>query len=195
MISKPTEDALYLIEMDEKCGSPIAAHQEFLHLDLDFPEPKYFRWHLSYRNDDPQQVEVEVGQGTLSPMQNTALLLHRASEVAGGAVKLLPKYHYCPVLIGRDGNAVPLYEFVEALDASTDYDKIETELPNLTYAQIHGSLMFLRKVAQFNIGDIDIDALEDEQLFNDEVFVDELKRAFADREKLRVLSFDKPDNR
>jgi hypothetical protein len=191
-IRTATNDTL-LIELDDRCAMPIRV-QRILDSELEFPEPKYFRWHLKKRGNDPEDLDVEFGEGTLSPPQNIALLLYRASKATGDYVKLLPSYHFCPALIGDDDKMVGLYHFVEVLDGIIDYDKIKEELPNLSYAQINGSMMFLRKVAQFNIKDIDIDELEDEQFEDDPVFLDELKRAFADQETTRVLSVDKRDN-
>lgn len=192
-IKTATRDA-FLIELDDRCGMPTGV-QPIVDAELEFPEPKYFRWRLKRRSDEAEDVDVEFGQGILSPPQNIALLLYRASKATGDYVKLLPSCHFCPALMGDDGNIVGLYQFVEVLDGIVDYDRIREELPSLSYAQISGSLMFLRKVAQFNIKDIDIDELEDEQLENDAAFVDTLKQAIADREKTRVLNFDERDNR
>lgn len=182
-----------LIELDDRCLIPTSVHG-IAHAELEFPEPKFFRWYIRSHSDDAEDVNVEFGQGTLSPMQNIALLFYRASKATGDYVKLLPSHHFCPLLIGSDEKPVGLYQFVEVLDAIIDYDRIRDELPNLSYAQINGSLMFLRKVAQCNIHDIDIDELEDEKLESDAGFIDEVKRAVADQETTRVLNFDKRDD-
>jgi hypothetical protein len=192
IVTTGKRDAL-LLELDEKCSVPISL-QEALLADLEFPEQKYFRWHLQYRSDDPDEVNVEFGHGTLSPLQNIVLLLYRASRSAGDYVKLMPKYRFCPVLLNEDQSVVPLYEFVEVLDGITEYDKIKAELPGLSYAQINGALMFLRKVAQFNSADVDIDDLEDDRTTNDQNFIEELRQALFDQEKTRVLDFREHDN-
>ena len=188
MILKQEQDDVYLLEMDERCLFPVTGY-EVSDSELEYPEPNYFRWRCIVHTDDPQDISVEFGQGTLSPAQNTVLLLHRASEATGGYVRLPSECYYCPVLFGHDDSIVPLFEFVEVLDTVVDYDKIKDELPSLSYAQIHGSLMFLRKVAQFNITDKDID----EELADESTFLDDLRRAFADQEKTRVLSFNERD--
>src|SRR5437764_6184681 len=150
MILKKEQDDMYLFELDRRCAFPVGASKVLLDAELGYNDASYFRWSRTFYNDDPNDICVEVGQGLLSPLQNTALLLHRASEATGGYVKLLPQCHYCPVLIDAHDKAVPLFEFVEVLDGIIDYDQIKEELPSLSYAQIHGSMLFLRKVAQFN---------------------------------------------
>jgi hypothetical protein len=187
-----TRDA-FRIELDDRCAIPTRV-EDIMDSELEFTEPRYFRWHIRTRRDDPEDVDIEFGEGTLSPQQNIALLLYRASKATGEYVKLLPRCNFCPVLIDENANLVGLYQFVEVLDGIVDYDKIKEELPSLSYAQINGSMMFLRKVAQFNINDIDIDELEDERLENDAAFVEELKRAVTDREITRVLDFNKRDD-
>lgn len=101
-----------------------------------------------------------------------------------------PAFHYIPVIIGDGGRAVPLYQFVEVLDEIVDYDSVIAELPHLSYAQVGGAISFLRKIAQFNPRNIDIDYIEDQQLSEDPVFVEELRKALADKETSRVLSRD-----
>ncbi|MGZ8842598.1 MAG: hypothetical protein ACXW18_02980 [Pyrinomonadaceae bacterium] len=112
------------------------------------------------------------------------------SEATGGYVQLRPEYQYVPVLIGDDGEAVPLYHFVEVLDGLVAYDQIRQELPTLSYVQIDGALSFLRRVAQYNPREIDFDALEDEEIRSNPAFLNELRRALADKETSRVLNRD-----
>jgi hypothetical protein len=56
--------------------------------------------------------------------------------------------------------------------------------------QIDGAISFLRKVAQYNPHEIDFDAMEDEEIRSDPAFLDELRRALADKETSRVLNRD-----
>jgi hypothetical protein len=118
------------------------------------------------------------------------LAFQRISKTTGGYVRILPELSWCPVLIGSDQRIIPLYQVVEAIDGLVDYDAIREEFPTLSYAQIHGALSFLRKIAQLNIKGIDIDEMEDEELAQDENFMTELRRGFADQEISRVLNFD-----
>lgn len=192
IVTTSRRDAL-ILELDEKCMVPTALH-ELAHAEVEFPEPEYFRWYVHGQRDESDDVTVEVGHCTLSPLQNIALLLYRASKSTGNYVKLLPKYHFCPALISDDQSVLGLYQFVEVLDEITDYDKIKTELPSLSYAQINGALMFLRKIAQFNIDDADMDDLEDEYIAKDPEFIGELRQALADQETTRVLDFSKRDD-
>jgi uncharacterized protein (DUF433 family) len=110
-----------------------------------------------------------------------------ASQATGDYVKFLPKYHYCPILIGNDDRRVALYEFVEALDGAVDYDQLKEEFPNLSFAQINGAISFLRKITQFNTQGIDIDEMEDLETANDPHLIEALKKAIVDQETSRVL--------
>jgi hypothetical protein len=120
-------------------------------------------------------------------------LFSKCSDATGGYVQLRPEYKYIPVLVGNDGQPVPLFHVVEVLDEFTDYSQIHNEMPTLSYAQINGAVAFLRKLAQQNPHDIDIDKIEDEVLAHDEVFLEELRSAFADSETTRVLNFSERD--
>ncbi|MGH9427954.1 MAG: hypothetical protein ACRD2L_16845, partial [Terriglobia bacterium] len=102
---------------------------------------------------------------------------------------------YCPFLHGSDEKPVFLYELVEVIDGVIDYDEIKEELPTLSVAQISGAIAFLRKVAQFNSDDVDLDELEDLKLAQDETFLNELRAALADQETMRVLNFPQSDSR
>jgi hypothetical protein len=110
------------------------------------------------------------------------------SRSTGGYVKLQPEHGFVPVLIGNDGVPVALFELVEVLDEIIDYDKLKSEFPNLSYSQINGGILFLRKVAQVNAYDIDWDEIEDEMLEQEYGFLDELRNALADQETSRVLN-------
>ena len=121
---------------------------------------------------------------------HTLLAFSNFSEATGGYVQLRPEYQYVPVLIGDDGEAVPLYHFVEVLDGLVEYDQVRQQLPTLSYVQIDGAISFLRKVAQYNPREIDFDALEDEEIRSNPAFLDELRHALADKETSRVLNRD-----
>jgi len=137
--------------------------------------------------------EVERKLRTLYLMQNAAVmlgLLSRCSDETGGYVQLLPQYHYVPVLIGTENNIVPLYELVEVMDDVLDYEVVLRQFPHLTYAQVGGAISFLRKIAQSNPTNIDIDEIEDAAMTSDPAFLDELRTALADEEISRVLNRD-----
>lgn len=124
---------------------------------------------------------------------NVLDLLVKASEITGSYVELSPEFYFCPVLKDNVGRVVPLYEFVEILDELIDYEDIKKELPTFSFAQINGAISFLRKVAQFNTADIDIDTVMDEDLVQDHSFLDELRQGLADQESNYVLNLDQPN--
>jgi hypothetical protein len=99
----------------------------------------------------------------------------------------MPDFHHLPVLIGTDGQSVPLFYVLEVLDESLNYENVLEQLPTLSYVQIVGALAFLRKVVQANSSGIDFDAVEDYQLSNDTDFIGVLREAIADKEIARVL--------
>lgn len=158
------------------------------------------------QRESRQQLVVQLGTGadtltcdlkrilqTVNTAQQTAHVLitfSRFSEATGGHVQLRPEYQYVPVLIGDDGEAVPLYHFVEVLDGLVAYDQIKQQLPTLSFTQIDGAISFLSKVAQYNPHNIDFDALEDEAIRSDPAFLNELRRALDDKETSRVLNRD-----
>jgi chitinase len=113
-------------------------------------------------------------------------LFSRCSDSTGGFVTMRPEHYYIPEL----GSSIPLYHFIEVLDEVLDYASVIEELPNLSYAQVGGAISFLRKMAQCNPCNIDIDKIEDEQLSEDPLFLEELRKALADEETSRVLTSD-----
>lgn len=117
--------------------------------------------------------------------------LTTASESTGGYVKFVPEFAHCPVLLGNDGQPVALFEFIEAIDGVIDYESLKEELPTLSFAQINGAILFLRKAAQFNTEGIDIDEVEDLEAANDPHLIEALKQAIADQETARVLDYSK----
>lgn len=100
----------------------------------------------------------------------------------GGYVKFLPEIGYLPALIGNDSHPVFLYQLIELFDEFLDYDKILEEYPALSYSQIGGAIAFLRKVAQLNSRDINVDELEEEHDFDNSVLLEELTNALNDKE-------------
>jgi hypothetical protein len=116
-----------------------------------------------------------------------------ASRATGNHVKFLPRYAFCPILIGNDDRRVALYEFVEVLDGVVNYDRLKKELPNLSFAQINGAISFLRKIAQFNTQGIDFDEREDLEAANDPELIEALKKAIDDQEISRVLNHRERD--
>jgi hypothetical protein len=116
--------------------------------------------------------------------------LLKVSEDTGSYVQMPVKLKFLPVLIGQDNEVIPLYHFVEALDEAVDYDRIQNALPTLSYAQIHGAISFIRRLSQFNMAEIDIDQLEDEDTAQNESLLNELTKALADKEITRVLHHD-----
>lgn len=117
-------------------------------------------------------------------------LYHRASEDSGSKVIMDQRHGYLPILIGNDGDIIPLYRFVEVIDEITDYEQIEREFPNLSYGQIASAIGFLRKLVQFNTRNIDIDALEDELLAEDPDFQAAIRASLEDQEDLRVRTLE-----
>ncbi|WP_435546814.1 hypothetical protein [Desulfobacterium sp. N47] len=83
----------------------------------------------------------------------------------------------------------PLFSLIEVVDELIDYDRIIQELPGISYSQINGAISFLRKVAQFNMKNIDIDDTLDDELAANDSFLSELRKAFADKGDTRVLNF------
>lgn len=100
---------------------------------------------------------------SLATIQKAAVFnsLRRISDRTGGYVRLLPELSYLPVLIGRDGEPVYLFEIVDSLDRFVDFDAILERHPTLLFSQVAGAISFLRHVAQINTS-VDIDCLEEE---------------------------------
>ena len=187
MTWKHTENELYALDLDEKCDYPVTARRMLSDHEFDYPEPNHFRWH--YRERIKNSSLEFSGHGTLSPIESTVLLLYKASKKSGGYVRMKPEYSYCPFLSGSNNEPVFLYQVVEVIDEVIDYDEIKEELPTLSIGQISGAIAFLRKVAQFNSDDVDLDELEDLELAQDTDFIEELRAALADQETMRVLDF------
>lgn len=134
--------------------------------------------------------DTTADQSDLINMRKVQAIAQTFSEIGqatGGYVQVLPEYHYCPVVIGSNQEAVTLSELVEAIDEFVDFEALCSEYPNLSTAQIMGAISFLRKLSQVNSRQIDLDALEDEQIASDVQLIEVLKQAIADKEIVRVL--------
>lgn len=153
------------------------------------------KWVFEGSTEQPDFLSLppikELAQRSLSNLKVVSILetFNEWNEATGGHVRLLPELQFCPVLIGDDGNPIPLYELVEVIDGVVDYSEIQAEFPNISFAQIDGAISFLRKIAQFNILGVDFDDLEDEMLAEDEGLLEELRNALANQEIPRVLDF------
>jgi hypothetical protein len=181
---------------EERCLSPfLVPDEDVLRLDLGMNESSSLRWlfALGCIDDKRRSVELNVFSNVTDWQKNllVAQLLSEKSQETGGHVEIRPEFTFCPVLIGSNSQPVFLYEFVETLDDIIDYDRVKEELPILSTAQISGALAFLRRVSQFNVKGVDIDALEDEELTNDEAFLNQLRKALADQEVACVFNSDK----
>ena len=137
---------------------------------------------------DPFALATELSVAMLGRATMFSIL-REFSVTTGGFVQLSREYDFLPALIGNDNQPVFLYQLIEAIDEFIDYDSLQKEYPTLTYSQIAGAVSFLRKVAQINSQNIDIDELEDEILAEDPMFLDELRKAFENRGNIaNVLS-------
>lgn len=102
-----------------------------------------------------------------------------ANLVTGGYMHLLPEYNFCPIIKGEGGQIVPLYHFIEVLDSLVCYAELKEEFPFLSYAQINGAILFIRKLAQSNVKGIDFDEEEDRELASNKELINELKQALS----------------
>lgn len=124
-------------------------------------------------------------------LNGSAVMLQKlqfASNKTGGHVKFLPQLGCCPVIVGEDNQVVPLFEFIEAIDGLIDFDDLKVEFPSLSCAQMTEAISFLRKIAQFNIRDVDIDIKLEETEHQE--FITEIQQAFLDKDVARVLYQD-----
>lgn len=125
-------------------------------------------WHKVSTDDtlsmlDTTDNQIKVWSGQLTAMQtisDSIRVFAKASEASGGFVVIHPDFNCLPVLLGKDGSLVFLYQFVEAIDEKLDHDELKAEYPMLSYGQIAGGIAFLRRLAQFNDKNVDIDELE-----------------------------------
>ena len=126
-------------------------------------------------------------------LAGTSEFFSGVAEATGGFVQVDPAYGCLPMLMGGDHNPVLLYEFIEEWDSLTDYDELQERLPNLTFIQVAGAIGFLRKLAQFNVESLDIDALAEGVIEKDLGFQAVVRKALEDKETTRVLNPDQRD--
>ena len=97
-------------------------------------------------------------------MQNaTASYLHHVSALHNNSVGFLPR-SFLPVLWGRGGKPIFLYQFIEEWEEATDYEELAKNLPELSSGQIASAFAFLRGLAQFNIRGIDLDEIASQEI-------------------------------
>lgn len=138
----------------------------------------------------PKQEQTLLFASNALPRHQAAIgTLKELSKDTGGHVTFPDEFYNLPALQGKSGDYVFLFEFVEFLDEIIDYNQIKSEYDELSLAQIEGAISFLQKVAQINARGIDIDYLEDLMIFQDEAFVEELRKSLADKDAARVLNF------
>lgn len=135
-------------------------------------------------------VDAQSKMSLYQHVANIVTLFNQASNDTGGYVRLAVEYSFCPVLIGNDNTPVPLYELIEVIDESIDYEQLLEDFPNLSYSQIDGAISFLRKIAQFNAKGVNIDDIIDETILSDRNFVSVLSNSYPSKENNCVLNFD-----
>lgn len=125
----------------------------------------------------------------LASVVNAAGVFANASERSGGVVALDPQFGCLPLIMGRDGQPVLMYKFVEVIHELVSLSEIQQEFPSLSYRQIEGGIAFLRALTQFNIRGLDIDAEEEQLLEASPQFQQQIKDALK-KEATRVFTFE-----
>ncbi len=144
---------------------------------------------LAMLADTDQQIKVRSEQLiTMQVAADSVRIFAAASKATGGFVVIHPNYKFLPVLQGKDDSLVFLYQFVEAIEEKLDYDELKAEYPMLSYGQIAGGIAFLRKLAQFNIENKNIDDIEDQIINEDQGFVRQVRESLTSRTVERVLT-------
>ena len=123
-----------------------------------------------------------------APPETESVLPHLvlSSSKTGGLVTFPEDYAHVPVLTGSDGNPVLLYRVVEEIEHFVDPAELQAQFPTLSYTQIVAALMFLRKVAQFNTRNLDLDEVEDTELESSEAFQEIVAQSLKS-EELRIV--------
>lgn len=153
--------------------------------------------YLRHREDlsSPMSAEKPVATNAgpylsdIAFVAKTAGVFAQACERSGGIVVLNPDFGCLPMIIGRDGEKVLMYEFVEVLHELVSLADIQQEIPSLSYRQIEGGITFLRSLTQFNIRGVDIDAEEEQLLEASPKFQQQIKDALK-MEQSRVFTFE-----
>lgn len=151
-----------------------------------------FRLTADTSNSIQQNLEelTFVSNASVDNLNKVALFkkLIEYSMNTGGYVTFSPEIGYLPALLDSNLKPVYLYQLIELIDELLDYDQIKEECPTLSYAQIGGAMAFLRKIAQLNTKEVDIDELEDEFISENSELVGELRQALTDMEIVNVFS-------
>ncbi|MDQ2731012.1 MAG: hypothetical protein M3Y56_05085 [Armatimonadota bacterium] len=145
---------------------------------------------MEMKEEPLQHLVVAVPPDDVRPLR----FLNEASDYTGGYVQSTPSHAHLPLLVGSDGAPVYLYNFVEAIDAVIEYDRIREEFPTLSYSQISSALAFLRRIAQVNTAGVDIDEIINQIECKDPEFLNKLDGALEDKESCCVLDFNQQDS-
>jgi hypothetical protein len=163
----------------------------------------YFTYDTSQATQIPSIVGSSESIGNATPSEiaymqsmldqqsehfNVLKWMMRVSENTGGLVIMPAEFKYLPMLIGRDGVPVLLYNVVEEISCMVDYGDLQERFPTLSYAQVARIFDFLRKLTQFNVNGFDIDEFEDGFLENDTAFQNTLIESLSNMEEMRVLN-------
>jgi len=143
-------------------------------------------------NTSPQRNlsarNVLFGMAMSFRASNISVMYRVASEKNGNFVTIDRRFGFLPLVWGKDKRPVAVYEIVEEIEAILDFGKLKSRFPTLSYTQVTATVGFLRSLAQFNSKNVDIDALQDEELENSQSFQDAMRQAVDDKEVVRVLA-------
>ena len=140
----------------------------------------------------PDRVDVVAvpgsRAGSWAEMRNTCVktYFHEIAESTKSIVSMSSQYANVPVIIGGDGEPVPLYRFVSEIDAALDFSELCEQLPTLTSGQIGAGIEFIRRAMQFNTAGLDIEALEDDQIESTPEFQNTIREALS-TENVRLV--------
>jgi len=132
--------------------------------------------------------QVLLGMAMSVRANSIGMMYQTASGKNGSYVVVDRKFSYLPLLWGKDGRPVAVYEVVEEIEAILDFGELRSRFPTLSYTQVTATIGFLRTLAQFNSKNKEIDALQDEEIENGKPFQDAVKQAMGDKEAVRVLA-------
>ncbi|QQS42829.1 MAG: hypothetical protein IPM63_07815 [Acidobacteriota bacterium] len=149
--------------------------------------------------DDAADTIVTIKPSDIDRLDDTAVAMtrhisvlrffHETGLATGDYVRFAPELGFMPILIGRDGNPVFLFHFVEVIDEILDYEILVQEFPTLSYSQVAGAIAFLRKISQFNVRNVNIDAVQDDEDLKDPEFDKRLEQALLNQgDVARVLT-------
>ncbi len=139
--------------------------------------------------EEPVATIADPYLSDIASVAKTVGVFAQACERSGGTVVLNPDFGCLPMIIGRDGEKVLMYKFVEVLHELVGLADIQQELPLLSYRQIEGGITFLRSLTQFNTRGVDIDAEEEQLLEASPKFQQQIKDALK-MEQSRVFTFE-----